>query len=302
MNKNGFLHFYVIGIIAGGIMLSSFVYFFIKNNSPTEISENTIGVEEKEQFTISEIEKAQETDKPLQGTTAVVGDKISTQSTNKNSQNLSDNSDEPPLLLKSVGVNLDYYDPVSNRAGDFVFTKQPLQFNRLFMGYGFHIPQSEASREKDNPQPTFLLPLGTPARSLVDGIVVNIPVLWSGDYSVQVTVNGKMEKWIYETEHIINPKVKIGDRVTAGQIVGEVSDFSKGGPVGFGLVEIGILKGGQVPQHVCPYAYLDPSIKQDVQKKIIALYKAWEDYVGDPTLYDESESTPGCLTLDPIDG
>lgn len=212
------------------------------------------------------------------------------------------NSDEPPLLLKSIGINLDYYDPVSNRAGDFVFTKQKLQFNRLFMGYGFFVPSSEASPAKYNPQPTFILPLGTPARSLVDGIVVKTPTLWSGDYSVQVTANGKMEKWIYETEHIINPRVKVGDKVMAGQIIGEVSDFSPGLPAGFGMVEIGILKGGQVPQHVCPFAYLDPSIKQDMEKKMIALYKAWEDYVGNPTLYNESASNHSCLTPNPIDG
>lgn len=212
------------------------------------------------------------------------------------------NSDEPPLLLKSIGVNLDYYDPASNRAGDFVFIKKKLQFDRLFMGYGFFIPSSEAYSAKYNPQPTFILPLGTPARSLVDGIVVSIPTLWSGDYSVQVTVNGKMEKWIYETEHIINPKVKVGDRVVAGQIIGEVSDFSQGLPAGFGMVEIGILKGGQVPQHVCPFAYLDPSIKQEIQKKIVEFYKTWEEYVGDRTLHDESESVPGCLMLDLING
>lgn len=47
MNKSGFLNFYVIGIIVGGIMLSSFVYYIFKNNSPIEISENTISVEKK---------------------------------------------------------------------------------------------------------------------------------------------------------------------------------------------------------------------------------------------------------------
>ena len=80
-------------------------------------------------------------------------------------------SNEPPLLIKSIGVNFE----------DFVFTKEKLHFNRLFMGYGFFIPQSSASPDKYNPQPTFILPLGTPVRSLVDGIVTSMPTLWSGD-------------------------------------------------------------------------------------------------------------------------
>ena len=220
-----------------------------------------------------------------------------------NPQSMQD-PNEPPLKLKSIGVNLDYYDPATNKAGDFVFTKQKLEFNRLFMGYGFVIPGSTSStgRDKSNPQPTFVVPLDTPVRSLVSGVVAAIPTLWSGDYSVQVTVDGKMQKWIYETEHLINPKVKVGDKVTAGQVVGEVSNFNHGAPVGFGTVEIGILKGGKKPEHVCPFAYLDDSIKEETFKKMKELFKSWEEYTGGKTLYDESALIPGCLTLDPIEG
>lgn len=214
----------------------------------------------------------------------------------------SNSSDEPPLLLKSIGVNFDYYDQATGKAGDFLFTKQKLQFDRLFMGYGFFIPASSASNEKKNPQPTFILPLGTPVRSLVDGTVVNMPTLWSKDISIQISASGKMEKWIYETEHVTSPRVKVGDKVKAGQIIAEVSNFDKGAPEGFGAVEIGILKGGNPPQHVCPFAYLDPSIKEEVFSKIKAFYKSWEDYRGITNLYDEEEQIPGCLTLDPIEG
>lgn len=211
--------------------------------------------------------------------------------------------DQPPVRIKSIGINLDYYNPSTGKAGDFLFTKQKLQFDRLFMGYGFFIPASSASPDKKNPQPTFILPLGTPVRSLADGVVANMPILWSGDYSIQVTTNGQMQKWVYETEHIIHPKVKVGDKVVAGQIIGEVSDFDHGAPAGFGAVEIGILKGGNPPEHVCPFAYLDLSIKADMEKKIIALYTSWEKYRGDSTLYDENAmQVPGCLTLDPIEG
>ena len=215
---------------------------------------------------------------------------------------VSSSSEEPPLLLKNIGINLDYYNPKTNRAGDFLFTKQKLEFNRLFMGYGFFIPDYRGGLGKENPQPTFVVPLKTPVRSLVDGIVVSIPTLWSGDYSVQVTADGQMQKWIYETEHLINPTVKVGDRVTAGQIVGEGSDFNHGAPPGFGTVEIGILKGGNPPEHVCPFAYLDPSIKEEVFAKIKAFYKSWEEYQDDTALYNEGEEIPGCLKLDPIKG
>lgn len=206
-----------------------------------------------------------------------------------------DNQNEPPLKLKSIGVNFE----------DFKFTKEKLQFNRLFMGYGFVIPgnQTTSGKDKSNPQPTFILPLGTPVRSLVDGIVAAIPTVWSGDYSIQITKSGKLERWVYETEHVVNPKVKVGDKVKAGQVIAEVSNFDKGAPDGYGAVEIGLLHGGGegLPEHVCPFLYLDDSIKDETLKKMTEFFKSWEDYIGDQSLYEES-ATPGCLTLDPIEG
>lgn len=216
---------------------------------------------------------------------------------NKNNQSVqkpvAENSDTPPLLIKHLGINLDK---------DLVFTKEKLEFDAIFFDYGFVIPASSIGDQKSNPQPTFIVPLGTPARSLVDGIVVSIPILWSGDYSIQVTADGKMQKWIYETEHVINPKVKVGDKVTAGQIVGEVSNFNNSAPAGFGSVEIGILRGGNPPNHVCPFLYLDFSIKEAVYAKLRSFYKAWNEYRG-KVIYNESAYlVPGCLTLREIEG
>lgn len=205
----------------------------------------------------------------------------------------SQNSNEPPLKLKSIGVNFE----------DFKFTKEKLQFGKLFMEYGFVIPGSQTSNNKDkaNPQPTYIIPDGTSVRSLVDGVVVGMPTLWSGDLSIQVAVD-EQSKWRYETEHVINPKVKVGDRVSAGQVIAQPSNFDKGAPEGFATVEIGILKGGQEPEHVCPFAYLDDSIKEETFTKMRKLFKDWEEYLGDQTLYDESNPILGCITLDPIKG
>lgn len=217
---------------------------------------------------------------------------IRSETRNTKSPQTSQNSDEPPLKLKSIGVNFE----------DFKFTKEKLQFNRLFMDYGFFLPASSASSDKKNPQPTFILPLGTKVRSLVDGVVVDIPTVWSGDYSVMVGTGDEKSPWRYETEHVINVVVKVGDKVKAGQVIAEVSDFDKGVPPGYGAVEIGILKGGNPPQHICPFAYLDESIKEETFIKMKNLFKSWEEYVGDESLYNESLEVPGCLTLDPIEG
>lgn len=213
-------------------------------------------------------------------------------------------ADKPPLLLKNIGINLGIYDTATGRAGDLVFTKNKLQFNVLFTEYGFTIPanMSASGQDKRNPQPTFLLPMGTKVYALVDGVVINVPKLYSDDYSILVASDGN-SRWRYETEHVTNPLVMVGDTVKAGQIIAEVSPHNKEGNAGYGLVEIGILKGGNPPQHVCPFAYLDPSIKDEVGEKLLAFYKAWEEYRGDINLHDETmQQVPGCLTLDALEG
>lgn len=209
---------------------------------------------------------------------------------------------EPPLLLKSIGVDLGDFTASTGRAGDFVFTKNRLQFNVLITEFGFTIPSSQSATgaSKRNPQPTFLLPLGTKVRSLVDGVVVEMPKLYSGDYSIMVAPSTR-SNWRYETEHVINPIVRIGDVVKAGQVIAEVSPHDKDHNSGYGLVEIGILRGGNPPQHLCPFAYLDPSIKDATQKKLQTFYASWEEYRGDQTLHNETAQTvPGCLSLSPI--
>lgn len=230
--------------------------------------------------------------------------------TNTQTQKTSNNSNSSATTapntepIKNIGVNLDYYNSATNKAGDFLFTKQKLQFSRVFMPYGFVIPGNSTSSGKDkaNPQPTFVVPTGTKILSLVDGVVFDTPKVWSGDYSIQVTTDGGGSSLIYETEHVLNPLVKKGDKVKAGQVIAEASDFDKSAPTGFATVEIGVLRGGNPPEHLCPFVYLDPSVKQQILTKIQDLMKNWESYLGDNTLYDETLAVPGCNTLDPIPG
>lgn len=222
---------------------------------------------------------------------------------NKSDQQTQNDPNTGPI--KSIGVNLDYYNSATNRSGDFLFTKEKLQFSRLFMPYGFVIPANMTSggADKANPQPTFVLPLGTKVLSLVDGEVFDTPKVWSGDYSIQVMPEGQSGgSLIFETEHVLNPLVKKGDRVKAGQVIAEVSNFDKNLPKGYGTVEIGVLQGGNPPKHLCPFLYLDPSVKQQILTKIADLIKNWETYIGDNTLYDETLTNPGCITTDPIEG
>ncbi len=205
-------------------------------------------------------------------------------------------------LIKNIGFNLDYYNPATKRAGDVQFFKIKMPYDRLFYDYG-HI-ETIVGEGEANLHPTFILPLGTPVRALIDGVVVGVPKLYSNDYSVQMTADGTMNGLIFEMEHVKNPIVKAGDKVTAGQIVAEVTDFGGHNYPGYGSVDIAVFHdGGSGPEHLCPFLYLDPSIKDEVSQKVQALYKSWEEYMGKDKLYDEANhKIPGCIITDPIKG
>lgn len=235
------------------------------------------------------------------------GSSTSGSNSTSNSKESSSQNDTKSVKIKHLGVELEAYNPATNKAGDFVFTKAKFAagdaMQMLFMNYGYVMPAVNRADGKamGNPQPTFILPLGTKVHSLVDGTVFETPKLYSGDYSVQV--QGEGSDLIFETEHVINVKVKKGDKVKAGDVIAEVSDYSTKGYAGFGLVEIGVLKGGNPPSHLCPFDYLDNSIKDKTLKNITALQKSWEEYRGDTTIYDESKVViPGCESRTPIEG
>lgn len=211
---------------------------------------------------------------------------------------------QPPLLLGSVGFNFADYNPATGKAGDIVFTKTKLPFDMIYGVFGQQDPRSPNDPSKRNPQPTVILPIGTKVLSLVTGEVVEVKQLYSGDMTVWVAKD-KNSTYFYETEHIKNPTVKVGDKVTAGQIIGEVSDYDSQNNPGFGLIEIGILHSrtdGGAPEHLCPLNYLDPKIKDKTLSSLTKLYSAWNQYLGKEIYKYSTFANPGCVVLDAVEG
>lgn len=218
---------------------------------------------------------------------------------------------DKPAPLKNIGFNLDYYNEATKKAGDLHFTAElsrilssdPIYQKQVWRDYGIQDIRSPNDPTKRNVQPTFYLPLDTKVLAPIDGVVTKVETLYSDDYTIWFAVNSKSE-WSYETEHVKNVTVKVGDRVTASQVVAEVSDYSTKNTPGFGLVELGLFKqiNGE-PAHWCPFEYLDSTIKEETLKKITSIYIGWEKFMGDTTIYNESTyAMPGCATLEPTKG
>lgn len=219
----------------------------------------------------------------------------------------SSNSQKPvaksEAKIKHLGINLDYYNSQTGMAGDIKFVKFDTKaggLDAIFSEYGRPAPENNGQGAgRLNPQPTFVAPIGTKVHSLVDGKVFKVEKLYSNDYSVMVMPEGS--DLAFETEHIKGVTVKEGEVVKAGDVLGVVSDYDARNLSGMGLVEIGVLLGGNPPQHLCTFDYLDDSIKSETLKKITSLQTAWEDFVGDKGVYQqEKEPIAGCRTRDAI--
>ena len=238
-----------------------------------------------------------------------VGYKVLSDKDDSSSADLSNSqqiASESEVKIKHLGINIDDYDPATDMAGDLKFTKFKFpegSVDTIFLEYGRLEPKNSAKGDADryNPQPTFLAPLGTKVHALIDGTVIDVPKLYSNDYSVHM--QGEGSDYIFETEHVINVLVKKGDKVTAGQVIAEVSDYNGDQLGGLGLFEIGVLVPGNPPQHICTFDFLDDSIKDETLQKITKLENDWETYIGDDNVYQQDqEPIAGCRTRDAVEG
>ena len=218
-----------------------------------------------------------------------------------------------PAIIQNWGFNLANYDPSTGKAGDMLIKGvKPPTFTgptatrdnamyRLLIG-----PIGAVVQGMVEPQYGFYLPLGTSVISMVSGTVCDVPKLYSNDYSVRVAPPGmKCTQGgafvLFEHEHILNPTVKAGDKVTAGQKIGIVGDYNPHWKAkGLGVVETGIFftrKGSNKPLHACLSMFIDPSKKTSMLSSLSSAFAAWESELNDSTVYDEAKMSPvGCYT------
>lgn len=218
-------------------------------------------------------------------------------------------------VMKNVGFALAPFDAETGRAGDLVIdgvvppidegvvTDPQAMAHNLRVRYLF-LPFGWAEADGTDPQWNFVLPLGTRVISPVDGTVCEVPMLYSGDFSVRIAPSGRdcAEGLYFETEHVDDPVVKADDKVTAGQHVASVSSYQQDwARLGFGVVEIGVAfpTSNGPPLHVCPSLLLDPAVKKQLLDSLTSVMDAWSAEFGDADLYaGANDPEVGCYQRD----
>ena len=217
-----------------------------------------------------------------------------------------------PALLESLPLDLASIDYAAVLAFADQYTSG---ISFPIADYGDGVEGSSAGEKKLNPQPTFWAPIGTPVLAPITGVVVNVQEIYSGDFTIMyAAMGGDTQGPVWETEHVLNPTVKVGDSVTAGQPVAEVSDYecfySKkqfGNDAlcntGLGLVELGYLVTGTVPTHYCPFGeYTNPAALPTITAQLDAARALIESLKGKDYFKQDAWATPNCIVIDGIEG
>ena len=208
-------------------------------------------------------------------------------------------NNKPPVLYNLGIKDFGPYDPATGRAGAFVITQSEGTDGPAFYPFGTVITGGDG-HQKTLPEMEFTgLAAHTPVYAAADG--------WAGTISPYRSAPGVIDygftisptyfsKWSVEYEHIVNPKIKSGQWVKAGQQIGEVA------PQGYGQVlyraELTVMKERTFDGHSkwCPMQFLAPSVDQEYTNAIIQLQKTLLAQTG-LDMYDSSKQPyPGCQT------
>ena len=232
-----------------------------------------------------------------------------------------------PSVIESWGIDVGPYNATTNMAGALYVGSIPFPAGSVMQSpiqyYGEGPRRPTDPPDYVDPQMTFFVPLGTVVHAIASGTVCSVTKLntgYSDDYSIGIGVSvggkpacafgpdgrgfGSVATW--EHEHVMEPRVKVGDTVRAGQPIAVASYYTKDNWLyasGYALYEIGILASSPDgrPMHVCPALYLKPTAKAWMLSQLAMAARAFEANTGTVHYRPDTLAT-GCITDRPAYG
>lgn len=213
--------------------------------------------------------------------------KDSQNSDNKSSSSSNSNKTEAQLEIQNFGIaSLDSIDVTTNATRDFTQSG-----HKGFYIFGDVLPGTPV---RHNPNFEFAsLKEGTKLISAIDGVVGFIKEQPDSKDSEVFLMPSEQSDWVIGYDHVTDLKVKKGDKVKVGDIIGAPARQNNG----LLRFEFQINKNdtGQDGTHICPTTLLASSVKESWVKQLKSVQDDWEKTTG-LELYDTSKQEPaGCL-------
>jgi len=192
----------------------------------------------------------------------------------------------PPPVLRNLAVVFGPWDPITDRAGDFVFVAAE---DKVFLEFGAVVDSPEGPK----PLPTFEYRLSPDAAvvSPIDGRVETIAFKPdTSDYEIRLLAS-PLSPFLVVVDHVTELLVAEGEAVAAGQALGLPGPWSDT----LGRTELQLVNFVERRSY-CPLALADPALAADLGSDVSDLMDDWETFQGDGTLYDQAAmAIPGCL-------
>jgi hypothetical protein len=191
-----------------------------------------------------------------------------------------------PPTLKNLIIDFGDYDPITMRAGAFIFKENE---DKVFLEFGAEVG---GSGEGTKILPTFEYRVAPDANvySPCDGFITRMFFQErTNDYEIGIRTNA-LSIYTVAIDHITNLTVSVGSFVRAGDIIGNPGTWQEG--LGRTELSINVGAGG----HYAPFLFFDPTLREEYENKVWQFMNDWEEFKGDQTIYDE-ENMPyaGCL-------
>jgi hypothetical protein len=197
---------------------------------------------------------------------------------------------EDAPLIRNLIVDFDRHDPLTGRAGPFVFDPSK---DKVFFEFNAAVPTPEGLKLL----PTFEYRLSPEANvyAPADGYVTHFRYqAETGDYEIGITRSPNLTSsrtGMIMVDHIKDITVAQGNFVTAGQILGKPGPWIEG----ISRTELMVYQNDTA---WCPFLFMTDSLKAGFRQKLRHLMADWESFKNDTTLYDEaSMPEPGCNDL-----
>lgn len=185
--------------------------------------------------------------------------------------------DRTPPVLKNLLVNFADYDPANQTAGDFTFRDN---FERMFYEFGY---RSGPSLDDLGAEFGYIIKEDATIMAPCDGIITRLSIREDGDYNMIIKTH-QNSVWFTQVDHLLNVKVKEGDRITAGQILGNPGFWDN--VSGLGVVELSVINDEE-RRNYCPLSFFEPALQSTYQTKLQKLMDDWEAFKGDQSIYEQ---------------
>ncbi len=185
--------------------------------------------------------------------------------------------DATPPVLKNLLIEFADYDPATQTAGDFTFLNN---FDQMFYQFGY---RSGPTLDDLGAEFGYIIKEDALVKAPCDGIITRLTLRDDGDYNI-IIKNQENSIWFTQVDHLLNVVVEQGDRVTAGQVLGNPGFWDN--VSGLGVVELSVINDEE-RRNYCPFSFFDPATRATYEAKVQKLMDDWEAFKGDDTIYDK---------------